>query len=205
MRMTVRIVLLVGLWAQMAAVLQAERKFVTGDFTQRIPAGGQGLAWMEPVTLEVPEHWIISDLDVYLDITHSEVSDLLIYLDSPAGDTIELKDDQLWQSKWPDISFPDMHGTIFDDEAAISLIEGTPPFTGCFLPAAGNSLSIFDGQDAYGNWTLRIYDLALADSGTLDRWELQIEHTPEPTGMLYLLLALARLCTKRRRHKKTSC
>ena len=199
MKIALKIAVVACFCLSFVGMAQAQRKYVTSEFTRRIPAHGQGLAWMEPAILDVAQHGIIADLDVYLDITHSEVSDLLIYLESPAGTTIELKDDQLWNSLWGGISRPDMHGTIFDDEAVDSLGDGQPPYAGRFLPANGNSLSVFNGQDAYGLWKLRIYDLALADTGTLDSWQLQIEHTPEPTAMIYLVLGLAGFFRNHRR------
>ena len=82
-----------------------------------------------------------------------------------------------------------MYSTIFDDEAVIPLREGLPPYSGRFLPEE-DSLSIFDGRNARGVWTLRIWDGYFANVGTLDRWELHIDHIPEPAGLLYLLLPL---------------
>ena len=82
------------------------------------------------------------------------------------------------------------YGTIYDDEATLMMSEGSPPYTGYFLPGEDESLGIFDDSDAYGPWTLRIMDVMLVDSGTLDRWELRFEATvaPEPASMVYLLL-----------------
>ncbi|KPK76032.1 MAG: hypothetical protein AMJ79_08585 [Phycisphaerae bacterium SM23_30] len=168
------------------------REIFTRQCEQRIPAFGDGRAWMEPVTLNVYEHGIITDIDVYLDITHSEVSDLWIFLDAPQGDNIILKDDELAQSLWKGIHRPNMYGTIFDDSAELKLGEGVPPYTGRFKPAQEYSLSQFNSWDVYGEWTLRIYDIdgALADTGFLHRWELQVDLAPipEPVSIFYLAL-----------------
>jgi len=77
--------------------------------------------------------------------------------------------------------------TVFDDEAEIPIEQGEPPFTGRFRPKAGNLLQVFDGQDAYGLWRLRIYDMWDADIGTLNSFELIIT-TPEPATAILLTL-----------------
>ena len=165
---------------------------IGADFSQPIPAIDTGEEWMEPVTLTVQEHFAITDLDVYLDITHPDVSDLLVYLDGPGGESVWLKDKQLYylrfQEDYP--AMPNMHGTIFDDEATLKMSEGSPPYDGFFLPADSQSLDVFDGLDAHGTWTLRIFDLVYDDVGTLDRWELRFETSisPEPLSLVYLIL-----------------
>ncbi|MBN1844609.1 MAG: proprotein convertase P-domain-containing protein, partial [Sedimentisphaerales bacterium] len=153
---------------------RAETCVIGQDFSQRIPAEGTGAAYMDSVELVVPWHGEIADLDVYLDITHTEVSDLLIYLVSPDNHTCQLKDESLMNSLWQGDRRANMWGTIFDDEADGFLPEGAPPYTGRYRPAAGG-LDEFDGRDCFGVWTLRIYDLAYADIGSLDRWELRFE------------------------------
>ena len=113
------------------------------EFQQAIPAEGDGEAWMTPVYLEAPHCGIITDLDVYVDITHPEVSDLLIYLDAPWGATVCLKDDALYQTLWPDVQRSNMRGTFFDDSAVLAMTEGEPPYTGHFLPGRDEALATF--------------------------------------------------------------
>ena len=158
---------------------------IGSDFQQPIPAESDGKAWMDSVHLNVNQDLHIVDINVHLKITHTEIGDLRIFLDSPWGQTIVLKDVwTLWRNP-----HPNMYGTIFDDEAAIPLCEGLPPYSSRFLPEE-DSLSIFDGYNARGVWTLRIWDAYSADVGTLDRWELHITHIPEPVSLYYLLLSL---------------
>ena len=63
----------------------------------------------------------------------------------------------------------------FDDESS-----GTPPCA----PTDGNnyppvaSLDVFDGQDAAGNWTLRIRDRYNQDGGQLNSWSLEVCSIP---------------------------
>jgi len=158
---------------------------------------------MTPATLSVPDHGLISDLDVLLDISHTNVVDLCIYLDSPRGGTVILKDEQLMNHFWRDDPKIDMKNTIFDDDANHTLLQANPPYTGRFKPAAANFLSTFNGQDACGEWTLRIYDLAYADTGALNRWEMHIEYLGNPEPLTFCYLAAAALFLRHRPRKIT--
>ncbi|MBX3424400.1 MAG: proprotein convertase P-domain-containing protein [Pirellulales bacterium] len=112
----------------------------------------------------------IYDLDVTLDVTHGNVSDLYVWLESPAGTTVDLL--QLF-SGWG----PDLDSTHFDDEAPQTIQEGEAPYSATFKPAA--PLSAFDGQSADGVWTLRVFDAVGGGSGTLEGWSLSIHASAE--------------------------
>ena len=175
-------------WVFVCGSLTAETKVFRGCFDQPIPAVGNGEAWMDPVWLDVSEHFIIADLNVCVDIHHSNVTELQIILDSPWGESIILKND--WEIDWRDEK-ADMLQTVFDDEAEDSLISGNAPFSGNFLPCCGYSLSVFDAHDAYGMWGLRIYDAVFADSGELDFWQLEFaDHQPEPLSSMYFFFSV---------------
>ena len=187
----VTIGLLLYLAGVVSQVAWAEQVVVGGGvvFSQAIPAEGDGEGWMAPVYLDVPAGGRIVDLDVYVDIVHPEVSDLIIYVDAPWGASVCLKDDALYQTLWQEVERADMRGTVFDDSASWSLTEGEAPYTGHFLPAQDEFLATFNGNEAGGVWTLRIYDIALKDAGVLEGWELHFdcEPVPEPVGALFLL------------------
>jgi subtilisin-like proprotein convertase family protein len=107
---------------------------------------------MYDAVIDIPEHFNISDLDVSINLTHSNVFDLQVFLVSPSGTVVCLN---MYN---PDEFFEggDYINTIFDDEAGTPIGQGEPAFTGRFRPR--DSLAAFDGQDAYGLWRLRIYD-----------------------------------------------
>ncbi len=109
--------------------------------------------------INVNQAYHITDVDVCLDLNHTWDADLDIYLISPSGTMIELSTDNGGGSD-------NYVCTVFDDEASISIISGAAPFTGSFIPEA--LLSGFDGQNAYGNWTLRIVDDLGGDVGNVD-------------------------------------
>jgi subtilisin-like proprotein convertase family protein len=105
----------------------------------------------------------ITDVKVFLNLTHTFDSDLIITLTSPSGTTIVL-------SAFNGGSDDNYTNTIFDDAASTSIDFGSAPFSGSFQP--DEPLSTFAGETANGGWTLHIEDTAFADSGTLLSWGL---------------------------------
>jgi len=169
-----------------------------GEFNLQIPADpDSSKGWMADAVIEIDCHLTILDLDVGINLTHSNVFDLQISLQSPDGTTLSLN------AYDPDKEFfkgADYSQTIFDDEAQISIDQAQPPFTGRFRPNNGSLLEIFDGQDAFGPWQLQIYDAYYHDTGTLESFELTIA-TPEPATVVLLTLGTgcAALLRPRRR------
>ncbi len=106
----------------------------------------------------------ISDLNVRVSqITHTFDGDLVISVIGPDGTTVLLSN----RRGGSGFNFTD---TVFDDEAATAISAGSAPFTGSFRPE--QPLSVFDGQQAAGQWKLRISDEAGDDTGTLSGWGL---------------------------------
>jgi len=166
--------------------LYADIIVVGADYNEPIPLQGTGQAWMVPVYLSVPHiTHAITDINVYLEITHDDVSDLEIYLQAPSGTTITLKNQ--WAPRWRNPR-KNLGPILLDDQANQPITEGTSPYKGSFRPET--TLSAFHGQSATGQWSLQIYDAIYADTGTLLRWELHIQTlTPEPLTIAYLALA----------------
>jgi subtilisin-like proprotein convertase family protein len=110
----------------------------------------------------------ISDVNLSLDISHTYDADLSVYLISPSGTRVKL---------FSGIggSGDNFTGTSFDDSALQSITDAsaTPPFTDVFKPA--EPLSIFNGENAIGYWTLEIKDNATGDDGSLNGWSLSIK------------------------------
>lgn len=109
----------------------------------------------------------IADLNVRLNIKHSNDADLEVFLIAPDGTQVEL--------------FANVGGygdnfsnTILDDEAATAINLGKAPFKGSYSPK--NNLSIFDGKSITGTWTLVITDAKVGGAGTLDSWSLIVEN-----------------------------
>jgi len=174
-----------------------------GDFNLRIPADPQNSkGWMVDAIIDIPDHFLIYDLDVSISVTHSHVFDLQLYLQSPTGTRLCLNMYDLNEF----FDGENYTQTIFDDEAELSIEQGQPPFIGRFRPESGTLLSVLDSQDTYGPWRLQIYDAYYADTGTLDRLELIIT-IPEPATALLLTLGvvLMHLRKSRRDRMDISC
>jgi subtilisin-like proprotein convertase family protein len=163
----------------------------TGDFNLPIPKPDSNdtyisKGWMEDAIIKVPDHFIITDMDIQISITHTNVFDLQIFLRSPTEKVICLN---MFDFKKEFSVYPNYTNTIFDDEALLSIKEGNAPFTGRFRPLEPYKLSEFDGEDAYGLWRLQIYDAYWWDTGTFNHLELMIS-APEPATAMLLLLGL---------------
>ena len=115
-------------------------------------------------------------LSVTLNISHTWDSDLDVLLEAPNGERIKLFDDVGG-------SLDNFVNTNICDNAPISIISGSAPFTGNFRPEGGaytfcsgyptnvNTLAQFTaGQN--GTWQLRIFDDAGGDVGTMNSWSL---------------------------------
>jgi subtilisin-like proprotein convertase family protein len=117
----------------------------------------------------------IQDLDIYVDIEHTYLEDLTLYLESPEGIRY-LFARQLGGDK------NDYSETIFDEEAVVSIDQGTPPFTGRFSPE--ESIADLYGTSAFGIWSLIIEDNFPEDTGSLLDFTLAfcLEGTPLPNS-----------------------
>jgi subtilisin-like proprotein convertase family protein len=110
----------------------------------------------------------IADVDVRLNITHSYLADLDIYLTAPNGLRVELATDVGGANR-------DFINTILDDDAAQGLgsINGNTN-TGRYRPEA--SMGRWNGSNINGTWTLEVTDDALGDTGTFSNWGLTIRN-----------------------------
>ncbi len=115
--------------------------------------------------IEVSRKVAVSDVNVSLALTHPCISDLSAYLISPSGTEIRLFESLPGSGE-------NFTGTVFNDEASVSIAEAEAPFTGTFRPA--EPLSAFDGEPTEGRWMLKIADNKKWDKGTLLSWGLEI-------------------------------
>ena len=103
----------------------------------------------------------ITDLNVYVNLTHTWTADLRLTLQSPAGTQVALINTGLCTSSDNII--------VEFNQQATSAIGSVCPMTNIFaIPSA--SLNGFNGQLMQGAWTLRVQDVATQDVGTLNSW-----------------------------------
>ncbi|MHC4617496.1 MAG: proprotein convertase P-domain-containing protein [Planctomycetota bacterium] len=182
----VAVVMAVGMAAGGRPVYSGAVYIYGGQFNLPITdVPGPGFEMTE-APIEIPDHLTISDLDVRINITHDNVFDLQLFLQSPHGTRLLLN---MFDPETEFGVYENYSGTIFDDEAEFSISEGEAPFTGRFRPRAPNLLSVFDSLDCCGTWQLQIWDMFDLDTGTLDTFELIIT-TPEPATVTLLLLGI---------------
>ena len=128
-------------------------------------------------TLAVSGGGTITDVNVTIDLAHTWVGELDIFLYHPDGHTRVHLVDTICTFFHRDLA------VVFDDEAA-SVVGSTCPATGfgTFQPSSG-SLSIFDGMAPTGDWWLEIIDPygrfqnSAGNAGVLWDWSLDIETT----------------------------
>ncbi len=127
------------------------------------------------IAVPASNSYTIQDLNVQLDITHTNDSDLDVFLIAPDGTTrVEL---------FSDVGDHDdnFSGTVLDDESLSPITQSGGPFTGTFRPVG--SLSDVDGLSAAGTWKLEIYDDAKSNRGTLNSWSITIAHEAAPLAL----------------------
>lgn len=120
-----------------------------------------------------------TDPDTKPSVTHTFLSDLRFRLTSPMGTAVVV----ITQRGNDGNNFCTV---LLDDDGgfpAVSTMPGTGGVNGSFAPE--NPLSAFDGEVGTGNWVLNIADLALAETGTFNRFSLIIDHgVGTPAGNL---------------------
>lgn len=175
-----------------------------GDYNLPILDRQESGSFLTEAIIEIPEYLTIYDLDVGINVTHTNVFDLQIFIQSPAGTRLCLNE---YNSKNEFFKGENYIQTVFDDEAPMPIEQGSAPFTGRYRPKAGGSLQIFDNENAYGLWRLQICDLWYWDTGSLESVQLIVSisetaHTvPGPSALALLAFGAGLTVTFQRRHK----
>lgn len=117
-------------------------------------------------TINIVQTGIVTDVNVLLNVTHSNVGQLMVRL-SKAGRTSIL-------SQYNGTGGQNFVNTYFDDSAAVSILQGNPPYTGSFRPQS--PLNIFNTYEMSGKWVLRIFDNQEGNGGSLTGWCIIIKY-----------------------------
>lgn len=124
--------------------------------------------------LTIPDDVTINDLNVRIVISHSWVRDLYISL-SRSLDTAQV----VLLNLLPQDGADTLDGW-FDDEAPISILDTAATLVGEWRPI--ETLSVFDGQSAQGDWILRVWDRFRLDSGYVARWGIEVNRAVVLSG-----------------------
>ena len=127
-------------------------------------------------TVSVPDPGTISDVNVFVDLTHTYLDDVSLRLIHPGGTALTLV------SKVCD-NGQDILAT-FDDDGEPFACSGKPAVSGVVTPENGD-LAVFNGLQTNGTWTLRIIDDFNQDGGTMNEWRLELcQQAPLPDALL---------------------
>ncbi len=113
--------------------------------------------------ISVPAGVTVERIQVGLNLTHSDLSDLYITLKSPAGKVFVLVN--------RDATGRNIRDLLLEDSATTAFSDGVAPYTGTYRPA--KAIGNLGKTSASGNWTLSITDRVMVDQGTLNGWTLR--------------------------------
>lgn len=135
-------------------------------------------------TITVPIPSRIADLDVAVNLTHTNMPDLDVSLISPQNNINGLFTDIGAAAETAmNLELDDEAGVPF----AFTVVSGMR-----LQPELAYRLNWFDGEEASGTWTLRIQDDTAANTGTLNSWSITICEPPPlpscPTGTVETVL-----------------
>ena len=114
----------------------------------------------------------VLDVDVWVNITHTRVGDLNLFLTSPGGTTVQLIN-RLTDGDGE--CADDNLEPVLDDEANLAVQNrcgDLPAVSGFFVPY--QSLALVDGQLANGSWQMRVADRRGGTTGTFRAWCLAL-------------------------------
>lgn len=114
----------------------------------------------------------VKKIKVIVNIDHTWTSDLGISLLDPAGLRVVLANRRGGASD-------DFKNVTFDQDAATSIRDAIPPFTGTYRPEG--DLNDFNGRSPNGVWQLEVRDLADQDGGRLKSWTIDLETQTVPS------------------------
>jgi len=127
-------------------------------------------------TINVPSNFLISDVNVSLDITHSWLWDLQIYLKAPNGTEVLIYDRTCGSSGQ---QRQNINATFDDDVSTVICNNSVPAISGSTKPT--NLLSLFNGSSSLGNWQLKVIDNSHGDLGTINNWSIELCQTNQTT------------------------
>jgi len=110
----------------------------------------------------------ISKVKVYVNITHTNISDLEIKVAGPSGTEAILNQSGTCVGNYEnmDVVYDDFSENFLDCKpSAPAIRDDMKPF---------ETLSVFNGENAQGNWTLSVSDPVAGNGGSLNLWALEI-------------------------------
>lgn len=129
-------------------------------------------------TLNVPENIAIASVKANLNISHTNVGDLIARLTSPQATVLQIFNRPGVPNTATGCDGDDIVASFSDAfSSSASTFENTcaatpPAISGEFRPS--NAFSGYNGQSSQGTWSLKITDSRDGDGGALNDWSLEI-------------------------------
>ncbi|MCF6213752.1 MAG: M12 family metallo-peptidase [Flavobacteriaceae bacterium] len=116
-------------------------------------------------TLSIPDNVVITDINIGVNITHAWIGDVKLNVTSPANKTVQLLASAFCAP-------PNMN-VVFDDSGTNAVCNvSAPGYSGITKPA--ETLSVFNGDNAQGNWVLFAEDQGANDIGSIISWNVEV-------------------------------
>ncbi len=145
-----------------------QKSFYLKHSGKRIPESG--LIGTAADTFDIYLDENISDINVFASIDHSNSSSLEIDLIGPDGSSARLFENNSLLSNNEAVV------TIFDDNAATSLLNNTFTSFSPSVKSFGNLNSVFAGKSTRGLWKLKVTDESSIDTGIINAWGIQFNN-----------------------------
>ncbi len=128
--------------------------------------------------INVPDDFIVTDVNVIMDVSHTWLWDMQIYLEAPNGTEVLIYDRSCGSSSTQRQNIT----ATFDDAAATAVCNAAiPAVTGLTKP--DNQLLSLNGISSLGDWKIKVVDNASGDLGTLNNWSINLCKTDQTASV----------------------
>ena len=129
--------------------------------------------------ITVSDDFEVTDVNLNLDLTHTWLWDLQIYLKAPNGEEALIYDKSCGSSGVQRQGI----NAVFDDAVSVSVCNNNsiPAISGATKPMS--LLSILNGGSSQGDWTLRVIDNSSGDVGTINSWSIELCQTNQTSSI----------------------
>ncbi|MBS1552653.1 MAG: proprotein convertase P-domain-containing protein [Bacteroidetes bacterium] len=146
-----------------------QQGFMLKTSNKRIPE--TGITGYMTDSIEICIDTLITDVNLFVALNHTDETELKIYLVAPNGDSVSLFANQSLVANADNIV------TIFDDQADSSVSDNFRFVSYAPVIKPRNSMnSLFNGKFSAGTWKLRIKDETGSGAGRLCAWGLQFNN-----------------------------
>jgi subtilisin-like proprotein convertase family protein len=135
-------------------------------------------------TIDVDQDFLLAGLSVRVDIPHTWVGEVTIFLTSPAGTTITLLDRPGVPNTGLGCDDDGISLTFSDGEADPELVCSDIDVWPVTAAAPVQPLSAFNGENVIGPWILTVSDSVGGDTGQIVDWELLPTPSFKPVCMV---------------------